>query len=156
MLHGEYCRIPECSVTLPDMKTFAFCALLFLNSFAQALPLQCKADCQYFDDFHNRCLFQTTCDYANQCMRYSFCERWDDFKNQCVSVAVETKCHTPNPFVGSPGCTEKCQYFDDFQNKCLYRVRCEYFATCMRETRCDRWDDFYGKCLTEEKNVLCN
>ena len=130
--------------------------LTLLAEISHAWPVKCVEQCQYFDSFQNQCHFQSKCEYIGYCMRHTFCERWDNFANECVSVATQTQCHSPDPYLGSPACTENCQYFDTFENKCLYRTRCDFFKTCAAFTRCEVWDGFDRRCAAESKSVLCN
>lgn len=138
------------------MKTLFVLFTLTVLKNAFAAPVSCKVYCQYFDNFSNKCNYQTACEYNNKCMVSRYCEKYDEFEDRCVSEATKTTCHTPNPFAGAPSCSETCQYFDTFENKCLYKTKCNYAENCMTHTRCEQWDNFEQKCYWEEKSIQCN
>lgn len=71
-------------------------------------------DCQYWDDFNKKCLFEiTTYTYENlKCVEE--CQHWDKFKRICH---YKTKCSfhpTQKSFIQT-----KCDKFDKFNNVCL-------------------------------------
>lgn len=76
-------------------------------------PLSVR-ECQYWDDFKQKCLFEKNIlTYRNlQCVEE--CQHWDSFRNTCY---YQTRC-TFHPsheaFVRNV-----CDEFDDFKNKCL-------------------------------------
>ncbi|MFT5839479.1 MAG: hypothetical protein ACI9UT_001982 [Flavobacteriales bacterium] len=71
-------------------------------------------DCQYWDDFSNKCLFEKTT-YTNKNLEcVEKCERWDKFTSTCF---YQSKCsfHSSHmTFVRT-----SCEKFDDFNNTCL-------------------------------------
>jgi hypothetical protein len=77
------------------------------------VPLALK-DCQYWDDFNKKCLFEKkTYDYKTlQCAEE--CQYWDKFNSTCH---FQTKCTfypAQKSFVRTT-----CDKFDDFNNTCL-------------------------------------
>lgn len=47
-------------------------------------------------------------------------------------------------------CKESCQYWDNFERRCDFVVRCEVNSTTLRTVRCEKFDNFEHKCLSEE------
>lgn len=117
----------------------------------QPLPT-CEERCQYFDNFNNSCFYQTRCEYSGSCLKYTSCEKFDTHENLCMSEKMLWTCSTG---VNSGSCTETCQHFDNFENKCSYRTRCEIQGNCIKEVTCARWDDFEKKCLSEKAVNRC-
>lgn len=71
-------------------------------------------DCQYWDDFNKKCLFEiTTYTYKNlKCVEE--CQYWEKFNNTCH---YQTKCSfypTQRSFVQTT-----CDKFDDFSKTCV-------------------------------------
>lgn len=71
-------------------------------------------DCQYWDNFNKKCLFEiTTYTYKNlECVEE--CQHWEKFNNTCH---YKTKCSfypTQKSFVRTT-----CDKFDDFKNTCV-------------------------------------
>lgn len=80
----------------------------------QAMAPLSLAECQYWDDFNNKCLFEkNVLTYRNlECVEE--CQHWDSFRNTCF---FQTKCTfypAHESFVRTT-----CDEFDDFKNKCL-------------------------------------
>jgi len=71
-------------------------------------------DCQYWDDFNNKCLFEkTTYMYENlECVEE--CQHWDEFHSTCH---YQTKCAFYLPHKSFVRIT--CEKFDDFNNTCV-------------------------------------
>ena len=71
-------------------------------------------DCQYWDDFSNKCLFEKTT-YTNknlECVEQ--CQRWDKFTSTCFYQSKCTFYPSHNTFVQTT-----CEKFDDFNSNCL-------------------------------------
>ena len=71
-------------------------------------------DCQHWDDFNNKCLFEkTTYLYKNlECVEE--CQHWEKFNSTCH---YQTKCsfyRAQKSFVRTA-----CDKFDDFNNTCV-------------------------------------
>jgi hypothetical protein len=71
-------------------------------------------DCQYWDDFSNKCLFEkTTYTHKNlECVEK--CERWDKFTSTCFYQSKCTFYPSHMTFMRT-----SCEKFDDFNNTCL-------------------------------------
>lgn len=71
-------------------------------------------DCQYWDDFNNKCLFEkTTYMYKNlECVEE--CQYWDKFKSSCYYKSQCSFYPSSHTFVQTT-----CEKFDDFNNTCL-------------------------------------
>ncbi|SIS93110.1 hypothetical protein SAMN05421760_10829 [Neptunomonas antarctica] len=71
-------------------------------------------DCQYWDDFNNKCLFKkTTYMYKNlECVEE--CQHWDKFNSTCSYPSKCTFYPSHKTFVRTT-----CEKFDDFNNTCL-------------------------------------
>ena len=76
-------------------------------------PLALK-DCQYWDDFNKKCLFEKTIySYKNlECVEE--CQHWDKFNGTCH---YQTKCTFYPSHMAFVQTT--CEKFDDFNNTCL-------------------------------------
>jgi len=71
-------------------------------------------DCQYWDDFNEKCLFEkTTYMYENlECVEE--CQHWDKFKSTCYYQSKCTFYPSHKTFVRTT-----CEKFDDFNDTCL-------------------------------------
>lgn len=71
-------------------------------------------DCQYWDDFNKKCLFEkTTYTYKNlECIEE--CQHWDEFNRICH---YRTKCTFYPPQKAFVRTT--CEKFDDFNTTCV-------------------------------------
>jgi hypothetical protein len=58
--------------------------------------------------------------------------------------------------VGGQECVEECQHWDDFSNTCNFETRCDYHADqhVFVHTRCEQFDDFARSCQRERARVL--
>jgi hypothetical protein len=71
-------------------------------------------DCQYWDDFNNKCLFEKTSYVYKNLECVEECQHWDKFKSTCY---YQSKCRfypSDQTFVQTT-----CEKFDDFNNTCL-------------------------------------
>ncbi len=70
-------------------------------------------DCQYWDDFNNRCLYEKKIFAYNDIECVEECQHWDSFSKRCYYA---TQC----TFYPSAGIFVKtvCEEFDDFKNVC--------------------------------------
>ena len=78
---------------------------------AQTLALR---ECQYWDDFDKKCLFEKTIHTYNDLECVEECQHWDSFSNTCD---YQSKCvfsSRQEAFVLST-----CAEFDDYSRKCL-------------------------------------
>lgn len=85
------------------------CGLTLTEDVPQALK-----DCQYWDDFNKKCLFEKTTYVYNTLECVEECQHWDKFSSTCY---YRTKCSFFPPqklFVQTT-----CDKFDDFNNSCL-------------------------------------
>jgi hypothetical protein len=76
-------------------------------------PLSLR-ECQYWDDFNEKCLFEKSILTYGSLECVEECQHWDDFNKRCD---YQTKCTfypTHESFVRST-----CGKFDDFTRKCL-------------------------------------
>jgi hypothetical protein len=85
------------------------CGLTLTEDVPQALK-----DCQYWDDFNKKCLFEKkTYTYKNlQCVEE--CQYWEKFNSSCH---YQTKCSFDSgqkSFMRT-----RCDKFDDFNNTCV-------------------------------------
>jgi len=81
------------------------------GSLGQALALR---ECQYWDDFDKKCLFEKTVYTYNTLECVEECQHWDSFNNVCN---YQTKCTfypRQEAFV-----LRTCAEFDDYSRKCL-------------------------------------
>lgn len=71
-------------------------------------------DCQYWDDFDQKCLFEkTTYVYKNiECIEE--CQHWDEFNSTCHYRNTCTFYPSQKSFVKTT-----CERFDDFKKTCL-------------------------------------
>ncbi|MFZ5765664.1 MAG: hypothetical protein ACOY4H_08715 [Thermodesulfobacteriota bacterium] len=71
-------------------------------------------ECQYWDDFHKRCLFEKTKFIFRGLECTEECRHWDSFNGVCH---YQTSCR----FVPEQGAfvRTECVEFDDFSNRCL-------------------------------------
>ena len=77
----------------------------------QAIALR---ECQYWDDFDKKCLFEKTVYTYNDLECVEECQHWDSFNNVCN---YQTKCTfypRQETFV-----LKTCAEFDDYSGKCL-------------------------------------
>ncbi len=107
----------------------------------------CEEKCQYFSD--GTCHYKTRCEYQNNCLLASSCEKFDTFDNICRSEKTQVVCSP------TTSCTEFCQYFDTFDNECKYRTKCTIQGNCIQQTTCERWDSFEKQCLSEMTKTKC-
>jgi hypothetical protein len=71
-------------------------------------------DCQHWDDFSNKCLFEKTI-YTNKNLEcVEECQRWDKFTSTCFYQSKCTFYPSHMLFVQTT-----CEKFDDFNNACL-------------------------------------
>lgn len=142
------------------MRAWVVMILMLVGSvgIGQERLLTCTEQCQEFDAFANQCLYQTTCELQGRCVTHTYCDRWDAFSQTCLTEVDETSCHTPHPHTAPPACIAKCQHFDVFANKCLYRTTCLYSSDqrCVDFISCDRWDSFANRCLSEIRKLTCH
>ena len=71
-------------------------------------------NCQYWDDFNNKCLFEKTSYVYKNLECAEECQHWDKFKSTCY---YQSKCSfypSNQTFVQTT-----CEKFDDFNNICL-------------------------------------
>jgi|GEM_PF-1161049 len=127
----------------------------FFGMNAIAGVLECTSSCTHFDRFSDSCLYATTCEVERGLMIYKYCERWDNFNNTCGNEEAKYTRFIPDRVPPSTSCTETCQYYDRFNERCLYRTACEFHSSCISHTRCDEWDQFDERCLTEIKQTSC-
>ncbi|MBU4261318.1 MAG: hypothetical protein KKC76_05490 [Proteobacteria bacterium] len=76
-------------------------------------PLSVK-ECQYWDDFNNKCLFEKNILTYRSLECVEDCQHWDSFRNTCD---YQSKCAfypAHESFVRTT-----CDEFDDFKRKCL-------------------------------------
>jgi hypothetical protein len=87
-----------------------------------ATPLT-RTECQYWDDFNKRCLYQRKImSYGNaQCVEE--CQHWDDFNNECRFATTCTYHAGQRRFVRTV-----CEEFDAFNARCV-RTRQELSDT---------------------------
>lgn len=97
---GESYRAGELSVTCRDAGEAAG-------------PIEIT-ECQYWDDFHQRCLFEKKKYVLRGLECVEECQHWDSFNGVCH---YQTRCR----FVPEQGAFVRieCVEFDDFSNKCL-------------------------------------
>ena len=53
-------------------------------------------------------------------------------------------------------CIEKCQYWDSFYERCDYAISCRYESGqgVFLETSCAKFDDFNKKCLRQQQKII--
>lgn len=80
----------------------------------QAMAPLSLAECQYWDDFNKKCLFEKNIlTYRNlECVEE--CQHWDSFRNTCYYQTRCTFYPDHETFVRTV-----CDEFDDFKHKCL-------------------------------------
>ncbi|MCK9294358.1 MAG: hypothetical protein M0P70_04690 [Desulfobulbaceae bacterium] len=80
----------------------------------QATAPMSLAECQYWDDFNNKCLFEKRIlTYRNlECVEE--CQHWDSFRNTCDYQSRCTFYPEHESFVRTT-----CADFDDFKRQCL-------------------------------------
>jgi hypothetical protein len=71
-------------------------------------------DCQYWDDFNNKCLFEKTTYIHENLECIEECQHWDKFKSTCYYQSKCTFYPSAQAFVRTA-----CEKFDDFNNTCL-------------------------------------
>lgn len=71
-------------------------------------------DCQYWDDFNNKCLFEKTTYMHKNLECVEECQHWDKFKSTCYYQSKCTFYPSEQTFVRTT-----CEKFDDFNNTCL-------------------------------------
>lgn len=125
-------------------KIFLFVSLISSFSFSQTYS--CRETCQHWETFEKFCMYATKCQVESNLVRYSYCDRFDSFKKACASELTQMVPFTINPYGPPLMCTERCQYFDSFNNQCFYKTTCEYAANILKYTECGKWDSFEHKC----------
>ncbi len=60
--------------------------------YCKGLATTCTEKCTHFDAFKNVCRYKTSCAVAAGCYVKTYCEKWDDFKNSCLSEAKKVTC----------------------------------------------------------------
>ena len=71
-------------------------------------------DCQYWDDFNKKCLYEKKTHIAHALECIEDCQHWDRFSNKCF---YETKCifyPSQKLFI-----KKTCEKFDSFTNSCV-------------------------------------
>ncbi len=83
------------------------------QSLTDDTPLALK-DCQYWDNFNKKCLFEmTTYTYKNiECVEK--CQHWEKFSSTCHYKTSCTFHPTQESFVQTT-----CDKYDDFKNTCV-------------------------------------
>jgi hypothetical protein len=76
-------------------------------------PLALK-DCQYWDDFNKKCLFEKTIFMYKNLECIEECQHWETFNSTCY---YRTKCTFYPPQKSFVRTT--CEKFDDFNKTCL-------------------------------------
>ncbi|OGQ88619.1 MAG: hypothetical protein A2512_07250 [Deltaproteobacteria bacterium RIFOXYD12_FULL_56_24] len=71
-------------------------------------------ECQYWDDFTKKCLFEKTIHSYGDLECVEECQHWDSFGNTCDYQSKCTFYPGQNAFV-----LKTCAEFDDFSRKCL-------------------------------------
>ncbi|MBI5556310.1 MAG: hypothetical protein HY885_01580 [Deltaproteobacteria bacterium] len=81
--------------------------------FASEEPVMLK-ECQHWDDFHKKCLFEQKIYTYNDLECIEECQHWDSFHKTCD---YQTRC----AFHRSQGAFVRtsCDEFDDYSRKCL-------------------------------------
>lgn len=80
---------------------------------AEEIPLALN-DCQYWDDYNNKCLFEKKTYVYKHLECIEQCQYWDKFNSTCH---YQTKCSfypAQKSFVRTT-----CDKFDDYNNACL-------------------------------------
>ncbi len=81
------------------------------GSQGQTLSLR---ECQYWDDFDKKCLFEKTNYTYNDLECIDECQHWDSFNNTCDYQSKCTFYPRQEAFV-----LKTCAEFDDYSHKCL-------------------------------------
>jgi hypothetical protein len=71
-------------------------------------------DCQYWDNFKKKCLFEKTTYIYKDIECVEDCQHWDSFKSTCHYQTTCTFYPSQEEFVRTT-----CEKFDDFNNTCL-------------------------------------
>ncbi len=71
-------------------------------------------DCQYWDDFNQKCLFKKTTYVFKNLKCVEECQHWDKFKSTCYYQSKCTFYPSHKTFVQTT-----CEKFDNFNNTCL-------------------------------------
>lgn len=71
-------------------------------------------ECQYWDDFNQKCLFEKTTYTYNNLKCVEKCQHWDKFHGTCH---FKTKCSFSRPQKAFVQTT--CEKFDDYKNMCV-------------------------------------
>ena len=71
-------------------------------------------ECQYWDDFDKKCLFEKTTHTFNNVDCVEECQHWDSFSNTCDYQSTCTFHPRQNVFV-----LKTCAEFDEYSRKCL-------------------------------------
>ena len=81
------------------------------GSMSQTLSLR---ECQYWDDFDKKCLFEKIIYTYNDLECVEECQHWDSFNNTCDYQSKCTFYPRQEAFV-----LKTCAQFDDYSHKCL-------------------------------------
>lgn len=71
-------------------------------------------DCQYWDDFNKKCLFEKTTYMYEHLECVEECQYWDEFSTTCHYRTICTFYPVQKVFVRTA-----CEKFDDFNNTCV-------------------------------------
>ncbi len=91
------------------MKYFLVFLLMIIN--LSANKHYDMKNCQYYDDFFDKCLFYENTYYNNSMSCTEECQHWDEDAKRCL---YKTRCQK----VKGGFIKYECQRFDDFFNKC--------------------------------------